>query len=139
MELEPNFWIALLSIAKVYVAQGRYEEAIAELTKANQLSGGSAQPLSMLGYTFAVMGNHEEALGVLDELETLASKRYVPPYNSALVHNGLHDNDNTFAWLERAFESRDVLLAAFITTDPVWTRLNDHPRFKDLLVRMNLL
>jgi len=139
LALEPNFWIALLSIAKVYVAQGRHEEAIAELTKARQLSGGSAQPLSMLGYTFAVIGNRKGALEVLDELGTLAGKRYVPPYNSALVYNGLHDDDNTFAWLERAYEARDVLLAAFITTDPVWSRLHHHPRFKDLLARMNLL
>jgi len=138
LELEPNFWIALLSIAKVYVAQGRYREAIAELTKARKLSGGSAQPLSMLGYTFAIMGDREGAFEVLNELETLAGKRYVPPYNSALVYNGLHDDDNTFEWLERAYEGRDVLLAAFIKTDPVWSRLYHDPRFQDLLARMNL-
>jgi len=138
LELEPNFWIALLSIAKVYAAQGRYPEAIAELTKARKLSGGSAQPLSMLGYTFAIMGDREGAFEVLNELETLAGKRYVPPYNSALVYNGLHDDDNTFEWLERAYEGRDVLLAAFIKTDPVWSRLYHDPRFQDLLARMNL-
>jgi DNA-binding winged helix-turn-helix (wHTH) protein/tetratricopeptide (TPR) repeat protein len=138
LELEPNFWIALLSIAKVYVAQGRYREAIAELTKARKLSGGSAQPLSMLGYTFAIMGDREGAFEVLNELETLAGKRYVPPYNSALVYNGLHDDDNTFEWLERAYAGRDVLLAAFIKTDPVWSRLYHDPRFQDLLARMNL-
>lgn len=139
LELEPNFWIALLSIAKVHVAQGRYQEAIAELTKARALSGGSAQPLSMLGYTFAVMSIREGAFEVLKELETLASQRYVPPYNSALVYNGLNDDDNTFAWLERAYAGRDVLLAAFIKTDPVWSRLYHHSRFEELLARMSLL
>jgi len=138
LELEPNFWIALLSIAKVYVAQGRHEDAIKELKKARTLSGGSAQPLSMLGYTFAVMGQRERALEMLDELESVAADRYVPPYNFALLHNGLHDDDNMFAWLERAYEARDVLLAAFIKADPVWTRLQNEERFKKILTEMNL-
>jgi hypothetical protein len=93
----------------------------------------------MLGYTFAIMGDREGAFEVLNELETLAGKRYVPPYNSALVYNGLHDDDNTFEWLERAYAGRDVLLAAFIKADPVWSRLYHDPRFQDLLARMNLL
>jgi hypothetical protein len=93
----------------------------------------------MLGYTFAVMGNREGAFEVLRELETLASQRNVPPYNSALVYNGLNDDDNTFAWLERAYAGRDVLLAAFIKTDPVWMRLYHHSRFEELLARMSLL
>jgi len=142
LELEPNFWIALLSMAKVYVApltSPRYEEAITKLTKARKLSGGSAQPLSMLGYTFAVMGNRERALEILDELKTLSADRYVPPYNFALVYNGLHDDNNMFAWLERAYEARDVLLAAFIKADPVWSRLHNEERFKNLLTQMNLV
>jgi DNA-binding winged helix-turn-helix (wHTH) protein/Tfp pilus assembly protein PilF len=142
LELEPNFWIALLSLAKVYVAplmSPRYEEAITKLTKARKLSGGSAQPLSMLGYTFAVMGNRERALEILDELKTLSADHYVPPYNFALVYNGLHDDDNMFAWLERAYEARDVLLAAFIKADPVWSRLHNEERFKNLLTQMKLV
>jgi tetratricopeptide (TPR) repeat protein len=136
--LEPNFWVALLSIAKVYVAEGKYDEAVAELTKAKRLSGGSAQPLSMLGYAFAAMGDQARAHEIIDELTTLAAERYVPAYNFALVYNGLIDDDNTFLWLERAYDSRDVLLAAFIRADPVWTRLQNHNRFKNLLGRMNL-
>ena len=139
LELEPNFWIALLSIAKVYVAQRRYEDAITELTQARKLSGGSAQPLSMLGYTLAVMGQPEKALEILAELKTLAADRYVPPYNFALVYNGLHDEKNTFAWLENAYEARDVLLAAFIKADPVWTHVHDEARFKNLLTKMKLV
>ena len=139
LELEPNFWIALLSVAKVYVAQGKYNEAITELTKARKFSGGSAQPLSMLGYAFALMGDQARAEAILDELNTLGAERYVPPYNFALVYNGLNDDDNTLLWLERAFESRDVLLAAFIKADPVWARLENDDRFQNLLERMNLV
>jgi len=139
LELEPNFWVALLSIAKVYVAQGKHQQAIEVLTKARKFSGGSAQPLSMLGYAFASMGDRVRAEAILEELNKLSAERHVPPYNFALVYNGLNDNDNTFHWLERSYESRDVMLAAFIKADPVWARLQDDNRFKSLLGRMNLV
>jgi len=139
LELEPNFWVALLSIAKVYVAQGKHQQAIEVLTKARKFSGGSAQPLSMLGYAFASMGDRVRAEAILEELNKLSAERHVPPYNFALVYNGLNDDDNTFHWLERSYESRDVMLAAFIKADPVWARLQDDNRFKSLLGRMNLV
>jgi len=139
LELEPNFWVALLSLGKVSVAQGRYEEAVAQLTKAKHVSGGSAQPMSMLGYTSAVMGEREKAEEILQELQSLAGRRYVPPYNFALVHNGLRNDHDVFKWLERAHKGRDVLLAAFIKADPVWSRFRNDARYTDLLRRMKLL
>jgi DNA-binding winged helix-turn-helix (wHTH) protein/Tfp pilus assembly protein PilF len=138
LELEPNFWIALLTRAKIYLQQGKHREAMADLTRARNFSGGSAQPLSMLGYISASTGDRTQAMAILDELQTLSNQRYVPPYNFALVYNGLKDDDDTFAWLERSYEARDVMLAAFIKAEPVWDRLREDKRFKNLLSRMNL-
>jgi hypothetical protein len=92
----------------------------------------------MLGYISALTGDRAQALTILDELQTRSSQRYVPPYNFALVYNGLKDDDDTFAWLDRAYEAHDVTLAAFIKTEPVWDRLRADKRFKNLLNRMNL-
>lgn len=136
--LEPNFWIALLTRAKIYLQQGKQTEAMVDLTRAKNVSGGSTQPLSMLGYISAATGDSTQALAILDELQTISNQRYVPPYSFALIYNGLKDDDNTFAWLDRAYEARDVLLAAFIKSEPVWDRLRADERFKKLLSRMNL-
>lgn len=65
-------------------------------------------------------------------------QRYVPPYNFALVYNGLKNDDDAFAWLDRAYEARDVMLAAFIKSESVWDRLRAEGRFKNLIRRMNL-
>ncbi|MCM3903209.1 MAG: winged helix-turn-helix domain-containing protein [Pyrinomonadaceae bacterium] len=138
LELEPNFWIALLTRAKIVFQLGKHDEAMAELIKARKFSGGSAHPLSMLGYISAITGDRTQALTILDELQTLSTQRYVPRYNFALVHNGLGNDDETFAWLDRAYEGRDVMLAAFINIEPVWDRLRGEERFKNLLRRMNL-
>jgi DNA-binding winged helix-turn-helix (wHTH) protein/Tfp pilus assembly protein PilF len=138
LELEPNFWIALLTRAKIYLQQGKHSEAMADLTRTRNFSGGSAQPLSMLGYISALTGDRTQAMAILGELQAISDQRYVPPYNFALVYSGLKDDDATFAWLDRAYEARDVMLAAFIKTEPVWDRLRADKRFKKLLSRMNL-
>lgn len=139
LALEPNFWIALLTRAKIYLQQEKRVEALADLTRAKNVSGGSTQPLSMLGYISALTADRSQALRILDELEAISNQRYVPPYSFALIYNGLKENDETFAWLDRAFEARDVLLAAFIKTEPAWDRLRGEKRFKNLLSRMNLV
>jgi len=75
---------------------------------------------------------------VLNELQVLSTQRYVPPYNIAMVYNGLGEHEQTLTWLERAQQKRDVLLSAFITVDPTWDRLRANPRFVGILQGMNL-
>jgi tetratricopeptide (TPR) repeat protein len=138
LELEPDFWIALLTLARVDVRQGKYTDAIAELTKARRTSGNNTQTISMIGYTWALAGHRAEAQAALDELTTLSKQRYVPPYTFAMVYNGLGEDDEALLWLERAYDTRDVLLAPFIKADPSWGRLRANPRFATILKRMNL-
>ncbi len=137
LELEANFWIAWLAFGKVYLQQGKHLASIEALMKARQFCGGSTQPLAMLGFVYGLMNDHSRAGMVLHELESLAKKRYVPPYNFALIFYGLGDNPKTFEWLERAYKSRDVLLSAFINSEPFWQPFRSEPRFRSLLKRMN--
>jgi len=138
LKLEPFFWVALLALGKLYWQQERHLDAIEALSKAKQFCGGSSQPLAMLGFVYASAGDHSRASEVQRELESLAHERYVPPYNFALVSYGLRDYAKTFAWLERAYEVRDVLLSAFINCEPFWEPLRSDKRFKSLLRRMDL-
>ena len=138
LEIDPNFWIALLTLAKIHIRQGKYDEAIAELIKARNTSGGNTQTISLIGYAYALLGDHAQARAVLDELKALSKQRYVPLYNIAVIHNGLGEEEETLTWLERAHKERDVLLSAFITVDPSWKRLRANPRFVEILKGMNL-
>jgi serine/threonine-protein kinase len=138
LELEPHFWVAQLSRARIYVQQGKLDEAILDLKKAKDLCIGSMQPLATLGYVFAVNGQRQKALAVLEEMQSVARQRYVPPYNFALLYHGLLDEEQVFVWLEDAYEARDVLLAAFINNEPAWDGLREDTRFRSLLQRMNL-
>jgi hypothetical protein len=85
----------------------------------------------------ALSGERGRARGVLEELRRLSRERYVPPYNMALVHHGLDEREEALAWLEKAFEERDVLLT-FVAVDRKWDALRSDQRFVSLLERMNL-
>jgi serine/threonine protein kinase/Tfp pilus assembly protein PilF len=135
IELEPNYFLAYLFAANAYIEKGMYEEAIAAATRARDLSGGNAEAIATLGYAFARSGKRDKARAALDELKKRAAERYVPPYNFAIVHNGLGERDETLAWLERGFEQRDPKML-FLKGGLQWKNLRDDARFQDLLRRV---
>ena len=65
-----------------------------------------------------------------------SAKQYLSPYHIALIYNALDERDETFAWLERGFEKRDIRMT-FLKVEPKWNNLRDDPRFVSLLKRMN--
>jgi hypothetical protein len=67
----------------------------------------------------------------------LSQRRYVSPYNVVLVYAGLDDRDQTFSWLEKAYEERATWLI-LLNVDQLWDPLRSDARFKDLFQRMNL-
>jgi hypothetical protein len=73
----------------------------------------------------------------MNQLTTLASKRYVSPLVFARVAAGMNDRDGAFAYLEKAYELRDPMLPA-IGIQPELASVRDDPHFRDLLKRLNL-
>ena len=61
-----------------------------------------------------------------------------PLYNRAVVYAGLKDVDQTFVWLERAYQQRDGWLAGHVSVDPRFDLVRPDPRFDDLLRRIGL-
>jgi hypothetical protein len=62
----------------------------------------------------------------------------VAPYNVAIVYAGLGNRDQTFAWLERAYEQQSYYLPLFLTTDARLDGLDADPRFLKLRRRIGL-
>jgi serine/threonine-protein kinase len=136
-EIDPNYWVAHINLAKVYTGKRMYDEAIAELNKAREFSGGNTETISLLGYALAISGKREPARATLNELHRLSAERYVPPYNIAMVYCGLDESDEALAWLEKAYDERDVRLT-FIKVDPKWDKLRSDSRFAALSNRLDL-
>jgi DNA-binding winged helix-turn-helix (wHTH) protein/TolB-like protein/Tfp pilus assembly protein PilF len=135
-ELDPDFWIAHINLAKIYIRQEKYDDALAHLAKAQESSGGNTETLSLKGYALAKAGRRAEAQATLDELESASSQKFVPPYNIALIYNALDDRDAALNWLEKAVQARDVR-STFLKIEPKWNNLRAEPRFIELMRRMN--
>lgn len=134
--MKKDFMLAHLWLARAYLQVGRMEEALAETAYAEQ--GAREWPVLMTarGFTSGVMGRRDEARAVLRDMQQLSSRRFVTAYGMALVHAGLGDKEEAFAWLEKAFEERSHWLV-WLRLDPRWNNLRGDPRFDALVQRMN--
>jgi len=137
LELDPNFWIAHHFLGEVCIQKQKYFEAIVEFSKARELSGGNSLPLSMTGYAWVLAGDVAKARAVLKELKSLSSQRYVPPTNVAVLCYAVGEKDEAFAWLEKAYQDRDMRLCR-LKVDPRWDSMRSDPRFIEILKRIGL-
>ena len=137
-EIDPNFWITHLILGKVFITQRKYSEAVTEFNKARELSRGNSDTIASIGYVAALTGDEAKARGVLGELKALSTQEhYVPPTTVALIYNGLRDQNEALAWLDKACEERDVRLT-LLKVDPNWDSFRSNPRFIAILTRIGL-
>ena len=64
-------------------------------------------------------------------------RRYVDPYLLAVIHFSLGDKEQTFAWLDKAYDQRSGWLP-WLTLEPKWTDLHSDKRFTELARRVGL-
>ncbi|MGE5715684.1 MAG: tetratricopeptide repeat protein, partial [Acidobacteriota bacterium] len=117
--------------------EGRHPEAVAETGKGVRLSSGLSFARGSAGYALGRAGRRDEALAILDELEELSQRRYVPGSSRALCCLGLGDLERALEWLERGYEQRDSLLP-YLRVIRAFRPLDPDPRFQDLLRRLGL-
>jgi serine/threonine protein kinase/Tfp pilus assembly protein PilF len=128
LELDPQFSWGHLWIGQAYVQKGMFKEAIDEINQSIQLSGGDTRAKATLGHAYGVSGRRDDALKVLQELQSLSKERYVSPYYMALVSIGLGDNQQAVAWLKKAQEERQSYLI-LMKVEPVFDKLHSDPGF----------
>jgi DNA-binding winged helix-turn-helix (wHTH) protein/TolB-like protein len=136
-EIDPDFWVAHLMRGGFALGAKDYPLAIAEFTQARDHSDGSMQAVSMLGYALAKSGDRAGAQALLDDLSSKANQQYVPATSVATICIALGDADQTLAWLNRAYDERDVRMA-FLKVDHRWDPLRADPRFVVLSKRLGL-
>jgi len=137
LSLSPRLPFAHLGIGRTYFQMGRSEEALAEVTNAVSFFEGNVRTIATLGHQYAVMGKQAEARKIIADLVELSNRKYVPPYFIAVVYAGLGDRDQTFSWLERAYQDRYPSLA-FLEYEPYFDRVRNDPRFADLKRRVGV-
>jgi tetratricopeptide (TPR) repeat protein len=136
-ELQLGTPLSHMVLGQTYMLASEHDAGLAELQKAVSLAENDAIPLAALAWGYAVSDRKQEALRVLEDLRERRESEYIRPFLLAKVYCGLGDNDQAFAWLEKAVQEHDISLI-FIKTDETIDDLRSDPRYADLLHRMNL-
>jgi tetratricopeptide (TPR) repeat protein len=138
VELDAHFAAAHLLLGETYVQMGLHEKGLAELQSAASLSGDSPLYLAQVAVAYASQGRRTEALKIATQLQTTSSKRYVSPYGLAQIYAALNDKEQTFKWLQLAYDDRAVWMS-YLAVDPVFDGYHSDQRFQGLLRRVRLL
>jgi TolB-like protein/DNA-binding winged helix-turn-helix (wHTH) protein/Flp pilus assembly protein TadD len=135
LNMDASFAIGHYELGQALVQKHMYDAAITEFQKAIELSGHSGAFDSYLGYAYAVSGRKEEAIKIINDLESQHPGNYSVDADIALIYVGLGDAEEAIRRLNKVFEAR---FKASILRRPAFDALRMDPRFQDLLRRMNL-
>jgi TolB-like protein/DNA-binding winged helix-turn-helix (wHTH) protein/tetratricopeptide (TPR) repeat protein len=132
LEMHRNYRLLHIYVATAFLGKGMHQEAIAELEKAQALSGAGSWETSLLAYAYARIGRTEAARA---HLATVLRGGDPDALQVAIIYVGLGSPDEAFTWLERAVDAR---LGAFneVNADPIFDPLRADPRFAALLRKM---
>jgi TolB-like protein/tetratricopeptide (TPR) repeat protein len=133
---EPNFFQNYQNLGAAYVETRAYADAIAAYKKAVEL-GASSQVKADLAHAYAVSGQVAQARKILNELIGRPTQTYMSPYDIARVYVGLHDHDQAFDWLEKAYSERTRPMLS-IRIDPRLDPLRSDLRLDALISRMRV-
>lgn len=136
-DLEPDFWVAHLTLGGMAIAEGGIDEGIASMEHADRLADGSSQAVAALGYVLARNGRVPRAHQLLQRLLDTAKTHYVPPTSLGLIHAGLGDREATIDALLRGHAVREVRMT-LVPFDGRWKLVRDDPRFVALMQQMRL-
>lgn len=131
--LQPPLQGVSFAIAQCYAKKQMWPEAIAALRP--QAEAGDPLFVALLGHMLARAGQREEANRILTDLIARRERTGVGAFHIAVVHAGLGDFDQTFAWLDKAVDDRSIV--SFIM-GPTFEDLHRDPRFQQLRKRLGL-
>jgi TolB-like protein/DNA-binding winged helix-turn-helix (wHTH) protein len=138
--IDPDFFQSHYILAETYTWLGQHDKAIEHL-RAVSLGHPDPPPnaIGISGRLYALAGHEEEARS---HLQNLLQRRHDDDTTSAAaiaeVYLGLGELDETYKWLQVAFDERDYSLI-WLNVD--WYYLearNKDPRFEELRNRMDI-
>ena len=135
LEIDPTFYYAHYNLGMALQRKGDVPAAIAEYTKAQQLSDDLFVQV-LLASAKAQSGDKDAAIQMLAELEELSQHRYVTSYWRTLLYLSLGNRDEAIRRLEQAIADHESLTITMIKADPKLDPLRGDPRFEALVQKV---
>jgi TolB-like protein/DNA-binding winged helix-turn-helix (wHTH) protein/Tfp pilus assembly protein PilF len=142
-EMFPGFAIDHERLAQLHAFMGRFDQAIAEDTKARLLSGENEKSAlakeAKLRHAWTTQGapGYWKALVELSQTAENPPEAYNSPFGTAILYAQLGDKARALNALEQAYEQRSLAMTE-INIEPAFDPIRGEPRFKALLQRVRL-
>jgi serine/threonine-protein kinase len=136
LEIEAQASFLYSDMCMNYAQLGRYDDALAACQKAIILQKDDPAALTTLGITYALWGKKADAEWILDSLNQLAKRKYIPPYYFASIYAVLGDKDQSIGWLEKGKRERSFLM--LVSFDPAFDKIRSDPRYTALIESMQV-
>jgi len=135
LKTTPNAPLALSALRSAYHQKRMYEEAL-EIWKASYAASGDHEAIDALAQGYAKAGYSGALSRVAEMLVARSRTRHVTPWQIGTLYTRAGKTDEALTWLEKAYDARDQNMP-YISVDPIFDGLRDHPRFQELMRRMN--
>jgi len=142
-EMFPGFPINQERLAQLYASRGRFEEAIAEDTKARLFAGeeqgSTLQKEAALRDAWTTGGSQGYWRQLLEftQLPVNPPETYNSPFGTAILYAQLGEKSKALDSLERAFDQRSLSMTE-LAIEPAFDSIRRDPRFQTLLRRTGL-
>jgi TolB-like protein/DNA-binding winged helix-turn-helix (wHTH) protein/tetratricopeptide (TPR) repeat protein len=131
LELSPDVWPGPILLSKIYVMQGRPEDALPKI----ELVRYDPERAFLYAIAYYALGRKKESDA---ELSKLITKYHASnQYQIAEVYAFRTQSDEAFEWLDQAYAQRNSGLTE-TKVDPLLKSLHNDPRFAALLKKLNL-
>jgi tetratricopeptide (TPR) repeat protein len=131
LELSPDVWPGHLLLSKIYLMQGRPEDALGEIERVRY----DSQRAFLYAMAYYAIGRQKESDAALSEL--IAKDHGRNPYLVATVYAFEDRSDQAFEWLDRALAQREGDVIA-TRIDPLLKTLHNDPRYAAFLKKIHL-
>jgi tetratricopeptide (TPR) repeat protein len=137
IDVDPTVTLSYVALGTAYEQKLMYAEAISSYEKGINIGGAVALSKAFLGHVYGSAGDYDKAREILQELEEMSGRLYMPALNRAIVYDGLKETDLGIEALEQSLRDRDTLII-FIKVWPQFDHLRTGPRFPDIERRLGL-
>jgi len=131
-DFDLGYQVAALSLS----VKGRFPEAIETARTATKVSD-SPIDVAILANVYALAGRTDEAHATLAKLKEMTRKRYVCSYEVATSYVALHEFDEAYRWLDKAYEDRSDCMI-WLRVDPRFAPVRPQPRFQELIRKVGI-
>ncbi len=137
VEMDPHFAEVYEYLRRCYDQKGMYREAIAARQMRRKLAGYDAAETAALREASAATSATVYWQKRLEQELEESKREPSTAFDMAEIFAQLGQNDQAFAWLEKAYEERSFLMM-YLKVAPKLEPLRSDPRFANLLRRVGL-